>query len=134
MTRARAFSLVELLIVVAIIGIVSAIALPTYQQHVLRANRTQASTALMDLSSKMQQYFVQHNSYEGATLSSIGMSATTENHLYQLHIQVESPTTYLLQAIPQGRQAKEDTQCATFTYDQVGVKGITGNATVADCW
>ena len=67
-------------------------------------------------------------------LLSMGMSATTENHLYQLHIQVESPTTYLLQAIPQGKQAKEDTQCATFTYDQVGVKGVTGNGTIAECW
>lgn len=134
MFRSRAFSLIELLIVIAIIGILSAIALPSYEQHILRANRMEATTALLDLSSKMQQYFVQHNSYIGANLHTVGMPAITENQLYQLHIHVGSPTTYLLQAIPQGTQAKDDTQCATFTYDQVGIKGITGHGTVATCW
>lgn len=129
----QAFSLIELLIVIALIGIVSAMAFPAYQHYLLRANRTSATTALIDLSARMQHYFLQHNHYTGATLALLGVPPSTENHLYLRQITVQSPTRYLLAALPQGKQTA-DTDCATFTYNELGQRGITGEGTAKQCW
>ena len=134
--RLRAFTLTELLIVVAIVGVLTAIAIPSYNNYIMRANRSEATTALLDLANKMEQYFVRNNTYATATLADVGATAATENGIYLLSLDegTLSATTYTLLATPQGSQAARDTECATFIYDQLGVKGISGTSTVEECW
>lgn len=65
------FTLIELMIVVAIVGILSAVAYPSYQSHVLKSQRQVAQAALVSLSSTMERYYSENNKYTDASLPDI---------------------------------------------------------------
>ena len=128
------FSLIELMIAVVIIAIILAIAMPSYTQHVVAARRAEAQSGLMSLATKMERYFVEHNSYKGATLENIGIKEKTENNFYLLKIAKATDSSYQLEAIPQDAQAKQDKKCGALSLNAQGVKGDTGTGIAADCW
>lgn len=128
----QAFSLIELLVVLIIVGILSAIAYPAYTAHVIKTNRAQAKIALLNLASRLEEYHGQHHNYKDATLTTLNLKDHTENNYYQLTLQT-SDDSYTISAIPIGIQA-QDKICGTFMYDQSGKKSFTGNGTVQECW
>lgn len=128
------FSLMELIIVLAIIGILASLAYPRYSQHLITARRTYAAVALTDLAARLEQYYVQNNSYAGATLAGLGASDANYKKYYQLKIDQASDDQYIVSAIPQNNQAQEDTNCGTLTLDQAGNKNITGSGNIEECW
>ncbi|HSW70560.1 MAG TPA: type IV pilin protein, partial [Gammaproteobacteria bacterium] len=65
--KSQGFHLIELLIVLSIACVLLAYALPNYSKHLIQARRLQAQTALLALASQMEAYFVEHQSYQGAT-------------------------------------------------------------------
>jgi len=121
------FTLIELMIVVAIIGILSAIALPAYRQYVLRANRADAQAIMMETAQYMERYFTTNNSYADAPLLS-DKSPKTGTAKYTISFTAQSDTGYTLQAAPQGGQA--DDSCGTLTVSNTGATGAGG----AGCW
>jgi type IV pilus assembly protein PilE len=133
----KGFTLVELMIVVAIVAILAAIALPSYQAYVLRSHRTSAVNAVMDLASREARYYTTNNSYTNSLIT-LGYAADptlvtdANNNYYNLSVNPASTaTTFTLQAVPQGAQVNDT--CGTFTYTDLGVKGVSAG-TVADCW
>lgn len=133
-------TLIELLIVVAVLGILASIAYPSYRNYVIRARRADAKATLMDLSARMERYFSQNNTYATATIAAgsgvtdlIASDQSPEGD-YTLSISAQNASSYTLQAAPNGSQATEDTQCANFTLNSLGVKGISGTGSVAKCW
>lgn len=144
--KSKGFTLIELMIVVAIIGIIASIAYPSYRNHIASARRTDGQAALMDLASRMERFYSEQQSYLNATVGSgntatdVISSKTSPQGWYNLSISAQTASSYTLQAIPQSSQATADTLCQTLTLNNLGAKGmIAGPAgaptgQVTDCW
>ena len=83
------FTLIELMITVAILGIIASIALPSYFQHVKRTARTEAITALLDAANKQEQFFVDNREYT-TVLADLGVASKTENNFYTISVTVDN--------------------------------------------
>lgn len=138
--HAQGFTLLELMVVVAIIGVLYAIASPRYQQFVLRSNRTEGQAMLVDAAARQARYHAQNHVYVTAQ-TDIGKlqlphtSATgviSPSGVYRLDI-ANGDGGYLLQAVPLGAQSA-DSLCASLLLDGTGNHGSTGTGRVTECW
>ncbi|NBB12033.1 type IV pilin protein [Pseudomonas sp. SLFW] len=136
-SKQRGFTLIELMITVAIVGILAAIAYPSYTKYVQRGYRSEGLAMLNDAVARTERFYAQNNTYAGATLKTIGLVAddkttvlNSTNAKYQLTFVTasSSSTTYTLQIAPQGTQTNDT--CGTMTIDQAGTK----TPTTAECW
>lgn len=142
----KGFSLIELLIVVAIVGILAAVAFPSYRSYITKARRTDGQTSLLDLANRMERYYSQNHTYATATLGTASpttdvlTNATTPEGWYTLSIAAQTASSYTLQATPQNAQGTEDTGCQSLTFNDLGEKGLASGPagspteTAAECW
>lgn len=130
------FTLIELMIVVAIITILAAIAFPSYTSYVQRANRAEGRAYLMNAAALLERYYSDSNRYAIATNTmptsvATAAGATSETGKYTGSMTVATPwQTYTLIAT----QNFNDTECGNLTLTQSGVKGVTGSKSVSECW
>ena len=125
------FTLIELMIVVAVIAVLAAIALPSYESSIRKARRTDARGALTTVAQLLERYNTQSNTYGGATLGSGAgalYAASSENNFYTLTLSNLTTTTFTITATPAGRQAADS--CGTYTLNQAAVR----TPTTAGCW
>lgn len=134
----RGFTLIEIMITVAIIGILAAIALPAYQNYVLRAGRTEGQAALMDISARLEQYYLGNKAYTTDITGTTGLNTKdeTESNRYDIDVQAcpggTIATCYLITATAVNAQAADAT-CTALTLDSSDVKGAAGTDPDA-CW
>jgi type IV pilus assembly protein PilE len=134
--KSRGFTLIELLITVAIVGILAAIALPSYREQVQKSQRTDGKAAMLTAAVQMQRFFTERSTFATATLGAPpgGVYPTaSEKGYYAMTLTGLTATTYTLNAAPTGVQAGDP--CGTYTMNEAGLKGVTGGTKPsAECW
>jgi type IV pilus assembly protein PilE len=122
------FTLIELLVAVAIVGILAAIAYPSYTAQVTKTRRATAKACVQELAQFMERYYTTGMTYVGATLPS-SQCQTDLTGFYTFQFSgTPSATAYTLQAVAQGAQASSDSACTPLQITQTGAR------TPADCW
>ncbi len=130
----KGFTLIELIITLAIFGLLAAIAYPAYQGHVIKAHRSDGQIALFDLNARIERYAAENNSYQDATLDKLHVNPVTPQGFYSLAISQTTANTFSLAAHPIGSQESDDVLCKTLTLNELGQKGQTGSGTLSQCW
>lgn len=135
MLNKKGFTLVELVITVSIIGILTAIAYPSYTNYVLKSRRSDALSALTQDQMAFERCYAQNFSYTAACSSLPAFPQVTSQGFYSIALSNLGATTYTLTATPIGSQTK-DTTCANISINQANVKTATDNTATAQssCW
>jgi type IV pilus assembly protein PilE len=141
----RGFSLIELLIVVVIAAILISVGIPGYRQYVQRANRSDASAALLRITAAQERFYLQNNRYasnagEMAAAPPNGLGiAGSERGFYTLNLASDAPAIrFTATATPAaGSSQADDTECWTFSVNERGVRQAlnqAGDANDEFCW
>jgi type IV pilus assembly protein PilE len=145
-TSARGFTLIELMIVVAIIGLITAIALPSYKNSVAKARRAEARGQLLEAAQYMQRFYSQNDSFATtragaavviptaiATVPKTAATATVAT--YNISFTV-TPTiaAFTLTAVPRAAGPMGSDKCGSFFLDQTGRRSVSGTLGTDSCW
>ena len=136
----KGVTLIELLTVIAVVGILGTIALTSYRNNVVRGNRVDATAALLRLAATQEKLYVTNNSYANtAALAALGLT-TTDRGYYTITVGPDAltglmTTGFFATATPvAGGPQATDAMCTTLTIDHNLLRGSTGTAPINDCW
>lgn len=133
---ASGFSLIELMIVVAIVGILAAIALPSYSEYVKRGNRASARAAMLEAQQFMERFYAVNSRYTTDAAGTLSPALPTrlqrvpaESPRYTLSLSAPALNSYTITATPDTTD-----KCANLTLTSTGVKGTSSTLGAAECW
>ena len=125
----KGFSLVELLLVLGLVGLLTAMAYPNYTHILVRTRRLEAQTALLNLANQLEQDHTQ-----------VLKQPASLTRWYRLRVQKTKGESYVLTATPIGSQGAHDTQCQSLTLTNLGTEGLAEGPQgfpkgfVEQCW
>ena len=133
----RGVTLLELMVIVAVVAILGSLAVGSYRSHLIRAQRTEARMALLRIQAAQEKFFLQNNRYakdnelDASPPSGLGIPRTTENGNYTLTITDYDTNRYRAVATATGGQTRDIAACRTLSIDQNGNKQPAANP---ECW
>ncbi|MGY0559144.1 type IV pilin protein [Luteimonas sp. A277] len=131
------FTLIELMVTVAIVAILAAIAYPSYMNHITKTRRGAAAACAMEAAHFMERHHTTNLTYAGAALPSTACMAEI-NDFYTIRLAADpalTASTFSVEAVPKGGQDSRDKLCGTLTLNQSGTKTHSGTASdVSRCW
>ncbi|MFG5777952.1 type IV pilin protein [Comamonas sp. J-3] len=133
----RGFTLVEVMIVVAILAILTAIALPTYKEYVFRSHRSDAQAGLLQAAQWLERAATANGNYPTALPQALTWSSDTSKRYTISFVSGNSTTSYTLQAVPKAGGAQANDRCGTFRLSYNGEQSNTNLASGTsskDCW
>lgn len=122
------FTLIELVIAVAVIAILATIAMPSYEFAMVKARRSAAQGCLTEQAQYMERYYTTHMTYKDAPNPTCGDGVGP--HYTIEFVGTPDAAGYTLRIVPQGRQATAETQCGAMTIDHTGKK----DGATPECW
>lgn len=136
MSKQNGFTLIELMIVVAVVAIMASIALPSYTSYVLKTKRSDCKVALLAMSDLQERYYLTNNTYapDTATLYGAAGQQLSPEGTCDMTVTNGDTNTFLLTATALGSQLADienGTNCTVLTLDQAGVQGPP---TAVTCW
>ena len=143
--RQAGVTLIELMVVVAIVAAVFAFAFPSYDRYIVRAKRAVGQNVLMQVADRQQQFFMDNKRF-AADLTNLGFNANPfivdddgastvagdGDAVYSVALSNVTATTWTATATPLNGQLSRDTDCANLTINQAGAKGKSGAGD--NCW
>ncbi len=139
----RGFTLIELMTVIAVVGILVAIAIPSYEFALVKSRRGQAKADLVELAQTLERFYTVNNTYGpplGTNVYTLPFDDSPRDRAddesgYTIALTTHTATTFTLTATPVHAQLTGDTKCGALTVDHTGQKGKSGTAAaVSDCW
>lgn len=131
------FTLIEVMVTVAIVGILAAIAYPSYMAYVVRSNRAAAKSFLLEVTNRQQRYLLDARSF-AADMTALQMSAPADvSRNYTITTAPKAgtkPPGFTATATPTGSQLNRDAACGTLTIDEAGTKTASGADGATKCW
>ena len=131
--QTRGFTLIELMIVIAILAIIVSFAWPSYLEHVRKSRRAEGTVHLLELADRMERFYSDQGTYAGATLGPAEAdvyAAVSENGYYNLAITVQDNVSFTVTAAPTTKGDQDDDTCGTFTLTSTGLTSADGSK----CW
>lgn len=126
----QGFTLIEVMIVVVIIGILAAIALPSYQEHVRQTRRAEVSALLLENAQLLERHYTRNGSYDSGTITGLISQSPSSGAAVFSIVPTLTPESFILTATAVAGGVMAGDACATYTLNQVGQR------TPADarCW
>lgn len=126
--NSQGFTLIEVMIAVVIVGILAAIAYPSYIDYIIKSGRSEGVAAVMNVTNLQEQYYLDNRAY-ATDMTKLGLTNpfVTEHGYYS--VASTGTSSFTITATAKGSQASRDSTCATITMTSAGVKGPS-----AECW
>ena len=135
MKQTKGFTLIELMITVAIIAILAAVAYPSYQEYLRKGRRVDAKTALLDAAQTMERYYTENNKYTDAVAGTTFPATSPEGHYTLSFSSNPTASTFAIQAAPTAGGKQSGDKCGTYTINNLGQQDVTGGTlSKSQCW
>ena len=136
---ASGFTLIEVMVVVVLIAVLASLAIPSYQEFIVKARRTEAKELLYSAAQRQQQHFTQMNVYTTDAVNQLKVATTSTNGYYTLSIAAGHSgsinSSYSMSATPAtGSSQTSDAACGIFTINSLSQRTVSGTQTVPPCW
>jgi type IV pilus assembly protein PilE len=130
--RRLGFTLIEVMITLAIVAILAVIALPTYRDHIRKSRRAEAQAFLMNVAGRQQQFLIDTRAYAGSIATAVGAPPSDVAAFYNVTLVAVGgpPPTFVVTATPRPDTDQPSDSCGVLGIDQTGTK----TAALASCW
>ena len=141
--KQRGVTLIELMIVIVILALIAGFAYPSYVGYVVDTKRTAATSILLQVADRQQQFFMDNKRFTNdltnlgfaanpLVIADDGQPAAGADSTYSVALSNVTATTYTITAAPLNGQAARDAECGSLTLNQALMKGSSGGG--SDCW